>query len=184
MNYQLRCTISEYFRSAELKIKGFFQKAADHFRKQYSKYLLELLLRNSDAQMLEVELNRYHKSFAYLLEPTTLFLQEMPTAYFSTAESLNKAWVYCLDDDTPCLQKFYYKLCQYAKQDSLRLWIAFLRKQGFCRVLEDKDTVEISQTSRKYFDNTLGIKDGTILPIENHPWTYAGDLVVGGMVKR
>lgn len=184
MTQNLKCKIYGYIQSAYLKSQNFLLKTADRFHEKCIKYLVDRLLRNSDAQNLEAELNRYHKSFGYLLEPTTLFLQGIPTAYFSTGESLDKAWRYCLDDDTPCLQQFYNKLHQTAPNAALRFWIDYLRNHGFCRVLENEDTVEISSTSRKYFDNTLGIEDGTILPIESHPWTYTGDLIAGGMVKR
>lgn len=184
MNREPRCAIYKHIRLFYLKGKAFLLKTAACFRRKNGEYLLGRILRNFDARILEAELSRFNRSFAYLLEPTTLFLQGVPTAYFSTAESLDKAWAYCLNDDTACLQHLYTKLHQYAKGDALRLWIVFLRKHGFSRVLEGEDIVEVSQASRKYFDNTLGIKDGTILPIESHPWTYAGNLVVGGIVKR
>ena len=184
MSQELQCKIYGCIQSAYLKTQNFLLETADRIRKKYSKYLADRLLRNSDAQKLETELNRYHKSFGYLLEPTTLFLLGMPTAYFSTVESLDKAWTYCLDDDTPCLQQFYNKLHQFVPNDALCFWIDYLQNHGFCRVLENEDTVELSSTSRKYFDNILGIEEGVTLPIERHPWTYKGDLVTGGMVKR
>lgn len=176
--------IPESIQSAYLKMQGFFLAKVSHLRKKRTDRFLNHLLRDFRTQELEYELKRYHKTFAYLLEPSTLFLLGRPTPYFSTLELLNKGWEYCLNNDTTCLLRFYRKIHQAAGERALHLWMTYLRNQGFCRMHEEMDTIEISSSSRKYYDNTLGLEDSITLPIESHPWTYKEDLIFGGMLKR
>lgn len=184
MKRKLQEKIPEYCNYLYLKTKYFLVSATERLRKKHAERFIKRLLRRFNAQELEHELRRHHRSFAYLLEPSTLFLLGTPTAYFSTVESLNRAWEYCLDNDTPCLQQFYNEVQHAAGNDALHLWLTYLRNRGFCRVHEEMDTIEIFSSSRKYYDNTLGLEDGTTLPIENHPWTYKDELIFGGILKR
>ena len=113
------------------------------------------------------------------------FLLGTPTPYFSTFESLNSAWNYCLDDGKiPCLQQLYREIQTAVRKEALRLWMTYLQQQGFRRVQEEMNTVIISPAARKLYDNTLGLEDGTSLPIESHPWAYKEELIIGGMLER
>ena len=185
MKGNLEEKIPGYAKTLYRKIQRSLLAAADFWREKNTGHRLKQLLRNFDPRDLERELGSHHKNFAYLLEPTARFLLGRPTPYFSAFESLDSAWKYCLDDETtPCLQRLYLIIRTAAGEEALRLWMAYLRQQGFCRIQEQLDTVILSPAVRTCYDNTLNLADGTPLPIESHPWAYKEDLIFGGMLKR
>jgi len=185
MKQSLHSRISDFARNVYLKIKRLIRVMVRRLYKQNTKDILIQLLACFDMQKLDYEIRRHHNVFAYLLEPSTLFLLGTPTVYFSNEESINNAWEYCLDDEsTSCLQQLYREIRTATGENALNIWMEYLRQRGFQRIQEDVDIVEITPDAPKYYDNTLGLENGVTLAIEAHPWTYNGAVVFGGILKR
>lgn len=159
----------------------------EKFRHKKRERIFRKVLRKFHVDDLNHEIKKYHKSFSYLLEPSFCFIQGNPMSYFSTAELLDEAWKYSLDDNkTSCLMQFYEEICRQSKnkEDALNLWMEYLQQQGFCRMHTELDIIEISSAIKKCYDNILGLEDGMMLPIEMHPWMYEDEVISGGMLKR
>ena len=140
-----------------------------------------------DRQRLELEVQRRAQSFAYLLEPTFLYLQGRPNSYFTSDEELYESWLYALDyEETHHLLELYQKLGEVSKQPKhvLRLWMKYLTDIGAERLDTEEETVRMSPEVRRRYDNTIGLSDGDKAEIQFHPWRFGSTLLSSGMLKR
>lgn len=148
---------------------------------------LNILLYYFDKSQLEREINVYAQSFAYLLEPSSLYLEGKPYAYFVSVDTLHESWLYALDhEETHQLLELYQRLREVNKKPerALRQWIEYLSSAGLTRMDVQQETVRISSKVRKRYDNTLGLADGIEVEIELHPWCLGSNLLVSGMLKH
>lgn len=148
---------------------------------------LNVLLCFFDGQGLEQEIKRCAQSFAYLLEPSSLYLQDKPCTHFSSDEMLYESWIYALDHEgTHHLLELYQKLREVNKKPEqvLQQWMKYLARMELERMDIQQETVKISPEVRKRYDNTIGLADGDEVGIELHPWRLGPDLIASGMVKR
>lgn len=140
-----------------------------------------------DESKLEHEIKVFTQTFAYLLEPSSLYLEGKPYAYFVSDDTLHESWLYALDHEkTHQLLAFYQKLRVVNKNPErfLHQWLKYLSSVGLERMDVQQETVQISPKVRKRYDNTLGLVDGIDMEIELHPWCLGSNLLVSGMLKR
>ncbi len=148
---------------------------------------LNILLCFFDELSLECEIKKFAQSFAYLLEPSSLYLEGKPCKYFSSDNTLYESWLYALDnEETRQLLELYQKLRGLIKKPerALHQWMKYLTNMGLEQIDAQQETVKISPEVRKRYDNTIGLADGIDMEIELHPWCLGSNLLVSGMLKR
>ena len=149
--------------------------------------MLNVLLDFFDRQHLEQEIKRYAQSFAYLLEPSSLYLQGQPGTYFTSDEILHEGWIYALDhEETQHLLELYQNLRELNNrpEQALQQWMEYLTRMKLERMDSQRKTVKMSFEVRKRYDNTIGLADGDEVEIELHPWRFGSNLIASGMVRR
>lgn len=148
---------------------------------------LNVLLCFFDDQGLEQEIKKCSQFFAYLLEPSSLYLQGRPCTHFASDVTLHESWIYALDhEETQRLSKLYQKLGEVNKTlgQTLQQWMNYLERMHLERMDIQQETVRLSPEVRRRYDNTKGLADGVEVEIELHPWLLGPDLIVSGMIKR